>query len=289
MKKITALLGILGVVSLISGCSSDTSSDVTSADISTADSSSSQVIHLDGNTSSAATTAKSSSSKGQSKPDTTIIHETVTIPQDKDNYKDPYFSSGIFCWSAECEANWNSSASQSSSSSIANIEINMSSSQPTPPLISGSQMIDQRDQKSYSIADIAGKKWMTTNINYATSNGYFCKTASSEDMCAKYGGYYTYAGALRACPDGWRLPTEAEVLALDAAVEHEWWQVGGRFKIADDKATDFGLEDEQGYIWIQVNGENSSFRVKNYGEDSPHELQSGSVAERAYNVRCIQE
>lgn len=287
MNKITALLGILGVVSLISGCSSDTSSSASYED--PADESSASNVP-DGTSSVANTTAKSSSSVAggqQASADTTIIRDTVVVKLE--NGKDqiaPYYSSGVFCWSSQCDATMNPA---SSSSVAASIEINMSSSQPTPPLISGSQMIDQRDQKSYTIADIAGKKWMTTNINYATKSGYFCKTESSDDMCATYGGYYTYAGALRACPDGWRLPTEAEVLALDAAVDHKWWQVGGRFKIADDKATDYGLEDEQGYIWIQVSGENSSFRVKNYGEDSPHELQSGSTAERAYNVRCVQE
>lgn len=291
MKKITALLGILGVVSLFSGCASDTSSSVQPEDLATASSSSQK---NDNPANSSASTPKSSASvnNGTSSAavhDTTIVRDTVVVHQDKGEYKDPYFSSGVFCWSAECESSWNSSASQGSSSSSMTIEINMSSSIPTPPLISGSQMIDQRDQKSYSIADIAGKKWMTQNINYATSTGYFCKTESSSDMCATYGGFYTYAGALRACPDGWRLPTEDEVLALDAAVNHEWWQVGGRFKISGDKATDYGLDEEQGYIWIQMSGENSSFRVKNYGEDSPHELQSGSVAERAYNVRCIQD
>lgn len=286
MKKITALLGFVGVVSTFYACSTDTTSAPDFLNEQARVSSSS----VSGGTSAPA--ANSSSSKGSSTDvhDTTVVRDTVVIKQEQEDYKVPYFSdSPVFCWSAECEANWNSTDSKSSSSSAASIEINMSSSEPTPPLISGNQMIDQRDQKSYSIAEIAGRKWMTTNINYQTSSGYYCKTESSEDMCATYGGYYTYAGALRACPDGWRLPTEAEVLALDAAVEHEWWQVGGRFKIVEDKATEYGLDNEQGYIWLQLEGENSSFRVKNYGEDSPHELQAGSTGERAYNVRCIMD
>ena len=64
--------------------------------------------------------------------------------------------------------------------------------------------------------------------------------------------------------------------------------MGGRFKVADGKVTEYGLENEQGYIWIQAEGENNSFRVKNYNDSDDHELQHSDGAERAYNVRCVQ-
>lgn len=215
-----------------------------------------------------------------------VVHETVYLSS-SGKRPVPYSSAGDdpFCWDdKDCKP-----ATPASSSSIASIEINISSEAQNPPTVSGNTLTDNRDGKSYKIETIGGKLWMAENLNFETKSGYYCKTASSDDMCASYGGFYSYSGALRACPSGWRLPTQAEVEALDKNVKHEWWQVGGRFKLADGEATDYGLEDEQGYIWIEANDEYSSFRIKNYNEDSPHELQSGSTGERAYNVRCISD
>lgn len=296
MKKITALLGFLGVVSMFSACSETISGPENGNGQASVGTSSASGPNGSGATSSTSTAPSSNSSivtdgsgnggtVNNGTRDTTIIKDTVVIREERGDYAVPYSSTGVFCWSAGCNATANSATS-----SAATIEINMSSTIPTPPVVTGNQMLDQRDQKVYKIKNIAGKLWMEENINYATKNGYYCKTESSDDMCATYGGFYSYAGALRACPDGWRLPTEAEVTALDAAVAHEWWQVGGRFKLADDIATDYGLKEEQGYIWIQNDGENSSFRIKNYGgDDNLHEFQAGSTGERAYNVRCIQD
>lgn len=292
MKKITTLLGFVGVVCIFSGCSSETEAPSASDENSAVDSSSSETSVAGSSTEvtpgSSASNPGTGISSSEVAPDT--VFTQVVVSSGNDSYSDPYFSSGIFCWSKECEEKWagsSSSAAPKSSSSIS-IEVTMSSEAAKPPLVSGNQMTDQRDQKGYKIAEIAGKRWMTENINFATK-GYFCQTETSDDMCAAYGGFYTYAGALKACPDGWRLPTEAEVTALDAAVDHEWWQIGGRFKIAEDKASDYGLENEQGYIWIQADGEYSSFRIKNYGGgDNLHEFQAGSVTERAYNVRCVE-
>lgn len=284
MKKITALLGFLGVVSMFSACAEDTISEPPMADNHTSVGTSSAAGSVQPSAKSSASATPSSNSGTR---DTTVVHETVYIQQENVSYEVPYYSSGTFCWSAECDATANSAAS-SAPTSAATIEINMSSTIPTPPLVSGNQMIDQRDQKSYKIKTIAGKMWMEENINYKTSKGYYCTTTSGDDMCATYGGYYTYAAALSACPDGWRLPTEAEVKALDAAVAHDWWQVGGRFKLETD-TPDYGLKEEQGYIWIQPDGDYTSFRVKNYGgEDNLHEFQTGTTGERAYNVRCVQ-
>ena len=288
MKKITALLGIWGVVSLVSGCSTDTSSDVNSDDISTVASSSSdvQLDSSDKKSSAAKPSAKSSSSAGKTVRDTTIVRDTVRVSSEKGEYKDPYFSSGIFCWSAECESSWNSSSSKNSSSSVGTIEINMSSSTPVPPLISGSQMIDQRDQKSYAIKTIAGKLWMAKNLNYATDTGSYCGKPGDKDMCATYGRYYTYETAKKVCPDGWRLPTLDEVQAADAAVAEEWWTLGGRVKFDDDGvATEYGLDDQQGYWWISGG---TSWRVQ--PDTDEHVEQSTSAANgRAYSVRCVQD
>ena len=79
-----------------------------------------------------------------------------------------------------------------------------------------------------------------------------------------------------------------EVDAADKTQPHEWWTVGGRFKIDNEESPEYGLAKEQGYIWIIQNGSNTSWRIKAYsGEDVEKAFQS-SEGPRAYNVRCVE-
>ena len=284
MKRIITLMGVLGVFCLFTACSDDGSSSPLQpiADDPEGTSSSETVANSN---SSGSTPGKSSPSSNASK-DTTVIHQQVIIT-DSGEVVASYVSSGVFCWTAGCEAKYASSSSAAPQSSET-ITITVSSSSAVPPTVTGTQMVDNRNNKTYKLQNIAGKLWMADNLNYETSTGSFCALEGGEDHCAKYGRYYIYSAAMRACPDGWRLPTAAEVEALDAAVEHEWWSIGGRFKVNDGTPTDFGMEEEQGYIWLQTEGENNSFRVKNYNDSDDHELQHSDGAERAYNVRCVQ-
>ena len=292
MKKYILLVGVLGIFSLYAGCSDDNGNALAPAnEDDTATESSSSVKASSGNESKdkSSSSEKPASSDGKAKPgptDTTTIHQQVYVTDSGTIAASSYVSSGIFCWTEGCEAQFASSSSAASSSSE-KIVIEVSSESSEPPEINGDRMTDKRDGKSYKLQNVAGKLWMAEDLNYETSNS-FCSLEGGEDYCAKYGRYYTYAAAQRACPEGWRLPTAAEVTALDSEVPHEWWSVGGRFKVADGKVTEYGLENEQGYIWIQAEGENNSFRVKNYNDSDLHELQKSDGNERAYNVRCVQ-
>ena len=290
MKKYVLFVGVLGVFSLFAACTVkdkglDPLDDDGEATVESSDSSGGK-SSTEKAKSSSSTKASSSSAKGSSSPKDTT-HQQVFV-SDSEVVEYSYPSSGIFCWDENCDARLNSSSSAASSSSE-KIVIEMSSESSEPPEVNGDRMTDKRDGKSYKLQNVAGKLWMAENLRYETSNGAFCSTEGGEDHCAKYGQFYTYAAAQRVCPGGWRLPTEAEVKAADAEVPHEWWSVGGRFKVADGKATEYGLEDEQGYIWTQANGELNSWRVKNYNGDNEHAMQSSEGAERAYNVRCVQE
>lgn len=295
MKKITTVLGLMGVVCLFSACSSDSDDiDEIVAPRAEIESSSSAGTAPDGSSASKKPTINDSS--------TVVINDSVTVNDtvktevvisSTSKRETPYYSSGnVFCWTKECEdkyANVTSSSSAAKSSSSLSIEINMSSEAPVYPTVTANQMIDQRDQQIYALTTIGGVHWMAENLKYKPKKGVYCDNDGT-DMCKTYGSFYTYAVAQSACPTGWRLPTADEVKAADAAVEHEWWTIGGRFKVdaSTNEATEYGLQDEQGYIWIVAEGEFNSWRVKNYDGDSVHDLQGGEGAERAYNVRCVE-
>lgn len=275
MKNITALLGMLGVVSMFYACAADTvSSPYENGQATNSSSSAAPVANL------SATTDPASSSSVDT------VHTQVVISS-AGSHATPNYSNGIFCWTSECEKT--NSAASSAPLSSASIEISTpATTTGEPPIVTETEMTDQRDQKKYKLIRIGNVHWMAENLNYATKTGSYCSDPDKgTDMCSTYGVFYVYSAASRACPAGWRLPTEAEVSAADKTVDHSWWQIGGRFKLENDKLS-YGLADEQGYIWIEAVGENTSFRVKNYGgSDNVHEFQTGSLAERAYNVRCV--
>ena len=74
------------------------------------------------------------------------------------------------------------------------------------------QIIDERDLQEYAVVRIGNKLWFAENLNYKTGESY-CPEAD-ERNCNKYGRLYTQDEALRACPDGWQLPTQQDFDAL---------------------------------------------------------------------------
>jgi len=55
---------------------------------------------------------------------------------------------------------------------------------------------------------IGNLKWMAQNLNFETGNS-LCYDNNSNN-CSKYGRLYDWNTAMRVCPSGWRLPTDAD-------------------------------------------------------------------------------
>ena len=80
---------------------------------------------------------------------------------------------------------------------------------------------DERDgsgpkgENVYYYATANGLDWMRNNLAYTGSGIPF---RESEAMSYIFGRYYTWNEAQTACPEGWRLPTDAEWTALASAL-----------------------------------------------------------------------
>jgi len=73
------------------------------------------------------------------------------------------------------------------------------------------QFCDVRDNKKYVYVEINGQVWMAENLNYATSGKCY---NDQESNCDTYGRLYNWTAANTACPEGWRLPSNDDWLAL---------------------------------------------------------------------------
>jgi len=80
----------------------------------------------------------------------------------------------------------------------------------------GEPFIDERDKQKYKIVRIGEQVWFAENLNYAAEDS---KCYDNEPAnCQKYGRLYDWNTAMRACPNGWHLPSDEEWDVLTAAV-----------------------------------------------------------------------
>ena len=64
----------------------------------------------------------------------------------------------------------------------------------------------------YNTVVIGGKTWMASNIKVDVPGSYIYDNNSSN--LSAYGRLYTWSAAKTACPSGWRLPTQAELVTM---------------------------------------------------------------------------
>lgn len=75
------------------------------------------------------------------------------------------------------------------------------------------QFVDERDGRSYYYTSAGDLDWMRQNLAWEGSGVAFddCKSAAVSTVI---GRFYTWDQAVTACPDGWRLPADADWAAL---------------------------------------------------------------------------
>jgi hypothetical protein len=146
--------------------------------------------------------------------------------------------------------------------------------------------VDPRDSNSYAIVQINELKWFQENLRYEFNNGK--DTLILESDC---GVFYEVEEAFKACPQGWRLPTEKEVKALLKEEKK------GRIELVDSlkivlcgriDSGEYAKTGEQNTFWMDAELEDGHIaHWHTFGSENKMHSHNVIVAQRKFPVRCV--
>lgn len=137
--------------------------------------------------------------------------------------------------------------------------------------------VDSRDQYEYHWVRFDGLDWTVENAHYDTGEGscfiypeiHGSSVTYSETNLPKYGYLYTFEGAKKAAPEGWRLPTDEDWNRLEAALgsssdklQQYGWRGAAGLAMQQDEA-DSGLNLLMGgyyNTYFDANGDGANYR-----------------------------
>jgi uncharacterized protein (TIGR02145 family) len=166
---------------------------------------------------------------------------------------------------------------------------------------------DPRDGNSYRTIKIEGVTWMAENLKYKDSGNGAYYFDNNPNNISSYGVLYEWKTAMKACPDGWHLPSGAEFRTLinQFEVDEAWGKsasgpVSFRIQLAgmQDYEGTFTEIDESGYYWTSTEYNNNDAEYFSYmiingkaitdvsrKEDMPD--IHGAEKSSKYSVRCV--
>ena len=178
------------------------------------------------------------------------------------------------------------------------------------------EFTDDRDGQQYKVIKAGGRIWMAENLNFKTSDAWHYD--QNAQLGNPYGCLYTYKSAKRACPKGWRLPTDKEWRMLleeqggfmDGISNEPYGnpeeayqnlikggfsginiELAGGIMYANEKPLEFSELGETGYYWSATKFEPGSDEIIGYSFDDYEKTvwRSDFYWSNACSIRCVKD
>jgi uncharacterized protein (TIGR02145 family) len=167
---------------------------------------------------------------------------------------------------------------------------------------------DSRDGQTYKTLKIGTQTWMAKNLNYKADSS-FCYD-NEESNCAKYGRFYKWDDALRACPSGWHLPSKAEFETLIGSVgdkqfagrylkSKEGWSYSGNgtdafgFSVLPagirGHSGNYGYEGDYAFFWSSAENNSSNAYYMSFSCFGLNASLGDTGKNIALTVRCVKD
>jgi uncharacterized protein (TIGR02145 family) len=170
-------------------------------------------------------------------------------------------------------------------------------------------IVDQRDGKSYLVAEIGNQIWMAQNLDFEIQ-GSWCYENKPEN-CQKFGRLYTYTAAMVACPAGWHLPTDEDWIQLekhlgmpdsDLLKENAWRGTNQAEKLVSDSTlaffllyggyrnppSNYNILNHHAFFWTSSTKHGSAYFRQMY-DGSKQIFRRTRPHNWAFSVRCVKD
>jgi len=158
------------------------------------------------------------------------------------------------------------------------------------------EFFDSRDGHVYKLLDYADKVWLVGNLSYAGKELSFARCYDNSRSCDEFGRLYNYESAKKACPAGFRLPSQEEwervlkkvgVKGADKLKSYDGFAAlnAGYYQKAVDS---YFYKGEIAGWWVGDSREKEMAKVFNMFRNDPMMISTENVND-AYSVRCVKE
>ncbi len=146
--------------------------------------------------------------------------------------------------------------------------------------------------ETYATVELGGRIWMAENLRHQTgeSSGCWYPSEATDENRKEYGMLYDFETAQSLCPEGWRLPEQADFEALVAVLQEPYTDfipLAGLYSKSAGKNTGFGT---RGCLMGATEGESGMrkyLQVATVGAGTPT-IQDSQVA-NGVSVRYVKD
>jgi len=166
---------------------------------------------------------------------------------------------------------------------------------------------DARDGNIYKTITVAGTTWMAENLKYTAEGSGAHYFDNNPHNLSTYGVLYEWQTAMKACPEGWHLPSGADFRQLldnsestDNKSKTKSGPVSLEFQLAGMKDYEgvFTEMDESGYYWTSTEYDQNEAEFFSYMKLNGKSVTDisrktdmpdihGAEKSNKYSVRCV--